>query len=149
MREIFLLVRFTNCLDNFCCHCTTINRLDAWQLKLEFCNSICFIRGLHLIPWIICGNFNAIISPQDKRKGAPNLVDLVDTQVICVKFDCFLLSHSWSSLYPRTYQFSLPRFGSSHTPLCLEFGAHISWAHVFSFEKSWYSNENLGTLIQD
>lgn len=68
---------------------------------------------------------------------------------IWVRLDCFLLSQNWSSLFPRTCQFALPRFGSDHAPIYLEFGPHFRRSRAFHFEKSWYSDENLDSLIQE
>lgn len=61
----------------------------------------------------------------------------------------FLLSHDWFSVFPNSTQSALPRFNSDHTPICLEFGSHTQRPRIFRLEKSWYTNENFCTLIND
>ena len=170
-----LTIEFTNRVDNSVWLCTTVYGPNARSLKSDFWNEIRFVRRLCPAPWVICGDFNTVFSPKDKNKGFPNLGELAASQSLIeelnlldpplhgrgytwtngqtdplwIRLDRFLLSHTWPSIYPRTCQYALPRFGSDHSPICIEFGAHLSQPRNFRFEKSWYSNEHLGALIQD
>lgn len=44
--------------------------------------------------------------------------------------------------------FALPRFGSDHASICLNFGSHLARPRIFHLDKSWYSIDNLSSLIQ-
>ncbi|XP_039115894.1 uncharacterized protein LOC120251441 [Dioscorea cayenensis subsp. rotundata] len=68
---------------------------------------------------------------------------------IWVRLDRFLYSHDWDSLYPRSTQFDLPKFGSDHSPICLKFGTHFKRSRLFKFEKFWYTNPDITILVQD
>lgn len=124
---------------------------------------------------MICGDFNVTFSLDDNNKRTPNLGDLLDAQnfledlnlvdpplhgrgftwtnrqvdQIWVRLDYFLLLQNWSTVFPRTCQYSLPRFGSDYTPICLEFGSQPLRSKTFCFEKSWYSDESLSSLMHD
>ncbi|XP_039141263.1 uncharacterized protein LOC120278582 [Dioscorea cayenensis subsp. rotundata] len=116
-----------------------------------------------------------MFSPNDKNRGIPNLGDLASAQnflnelnlvdpplhgrsftwtngqtdPIWTRLDRFLLSLDWFSAYPSSIQSALPRFGSDHAPVYLEFGPHTQRSRIFRLEKSWYNNDQLCSLIHD
>ncbi|KAH7676675.1 RNA-directed DNA polymerase protein [Dioscorea alata] len=156
-----ITVKFSNTDNNSSWACTTVYGPILRQLKIDFWQEIRTIRNLHP-------------DPLDKNKGDINPRDLATPQNLLgelnlidpplqgrrftwsngqanpcwVRLDRFLFSHNWSLLYPRNLQVALPRFGSDHSPICLEFGNHHSQPRLFRFEKSWYTNEQLENLIQ-
>lgn len=68
---------------------------------------------------------------------------------IQVKLDHFLVNSSWLELFPRVLQNCLPRLGSDHVPIRLEYGIHIPKPHPFRFEKAWFSANNFLDLIKE
>ena len=57
------------------------------------------------------------------------------------KLDRILVSVDWENKFPISTVHALPRAGSDHTPLLLDFGeqAHRGNKATFSFELSWLS----------
>ncbi|KAH7656135.1 DNA-(apurinic or apyrimidinic site) lyase protein, partial [Dioscorea alata] len=125
------------------------------------------------LPWVICGDFNSIFDPLDKLGGKHNREDLRHDQnflrdlqlieppslgrrftwtngqsnPIWVKLDRFLVNARWTSPFPRVFQNYLPRFGSDHVPIRLEFGSHTINPRAFRFEKAWCLSDNFEDLI--
>lgn len=167
-----LTVEFTNLADNTVWWCTSVYGPNLSHLKQSFWNEI---RACNTnLPWVICGNFNAIFAIEDKSCGVPNLRDIRCAQdLLCnlnlvepplvgrrftwtngqasptwVKLDRFLTNPRWNMLYPRAHQVSLPRLGSDHVPIRLEAGAFTPKARIFRFEQVWFSDDNLVELIK-
>ncbi|KAH7690203.1 RNA-directed DNA polymerase protein [Dioscorea alata] len=167
-------IEFSNTSNNSTWICTSVYDPVTRSLKVDFWNELRNIRSLHALPWIICGDFNTIFSIDDKNSGDLNSRDistsqnfledlnLIDpplhgrcytwsngqTEPIWVRLDRFLYSHDWIQLNPRSTQFALPRYGSDHSPICLNFGNHFPHPRTFRLEKSWYTNDQLENLIQ-
>ncbi|KAH7666231.1 RNA-directed DNA polymerase protein [Dioscorea alata] len=174
-KETFSIsIKFMNTSNNFTWICTCVYGPVTRSLKVEFWNELRNIRNLHALPWVICGDFNTTFSLDDKNTGDLNSKDISTSQSflddlnlidpplhgrsytwsngqsvpIWIRLDRFLYSHDWILSNPRTLQSALPRFGSDHSPICLDFGNHIPRHRIFRLEKSWYSNDQLETLIQ-
>lgn len=79
-----MLIRGTFCLTveffsknvNLTWRCTTVYGPNARSLKHAFWEELRACVGPPSIPWIICGDFNAIFSVDDKNSGLPNLDDI-------------------------------------------------------------------------
>lgn len=97
------------------------------------------------LPWVICGDFNAIFSLDDKSGGPLKLLDIRNASSflhdlslfepsamgrrftwsngqdnpIWVKLDCFVVNRTWVEHFPRLIQNCLPRLGSDHVPIRL------------------------------
>lgn len=68
-----LTVEFRDKRDNFIWRCTSVYGPTARTLKRSFWEELRSCGGDPLIPWVICGDFNAIFSVEDKPSGAHNL----------------------------------------------------------------------------
>lgn len=111
------------------------------------------------IPWVVCGDFNAIFSLEDKILGSHNLVDIHcaniflndfslleppstgrrftwsngQANLIWVKLDHFVVNQAWMAQFPKLSQNSLPRLGSDHVPIRLKMESHYSRPRTFLF----------------
>ncbi|XP_039129007.1 uncharacterized protein LOC120265183 [Dioscorea cayenensis subsp. rotundata] len=146
----------------------------ARALKRSFWEELWSCGGDPLIPWIICGDFNAIFSVEDKPSGAYNLQEICNanrfkwdlrlckppavgrkfswtngqSDPIWVKLDRFLVNSCCSDRFPRMLQKSLLRLGSDHLPIRLEVGGHFSLPRSFRFEKVWFMADGFREMIQ-
>lgn len=170
-----LTIEFTNQANRIIWMCTSIYGPNARHLKPQFWDEIRHCAPHSSVPWVICGDFNSIFDPFDKSNGsfhredirlAQNLVmelQLLEppsfgrhftwtngqSDPIWVKLDRFLVNPKWTKLFPRVLQNCLPRLGSDHVPISLEFGVHIPKPRPFRFEKVWCSADNFFDLIKD
>lgn len=169
-----LTVEFFSIQDLSLCHCTTVYGPNAKNLKADFWPEIRNCKPPPGIPWIICGDFNAIFSSLDKNSGnvcwddicdEQDLIrdlDLVETRLrgrrftwtnnqlnpTWVRLDRFLVTPNWLTRFPRAHQFGLPRFGSDHVPICLELGQHAFRPTYFKFQSSWYTTDDFTDKIK-
>lgn len=166
-----LSVEFTNLCDHSTWLCTTVYGPNLRHLKPSFWEKL---RNCHTdMPWVICGDFNAIFLVEDKNIGIPNLTDIRSAQsLVCdlnlvepplvgrkftwtngqsdpiwVHLDRFLVNQKWLDVFSRVHQTSLPRLGSDHVPLRLEAGSFLSKGRPFRFEQFWYSEVGITELI--
>lgn len=75
-----LTVEFYSIQDLSCWHCTTVYGPNARDLKLDFWSEIRNCKPPLGIPWIICGDFNAIFSTLDKNNGNVCWEDIRNSQ---------------------------------------------------------------------
>ncbi|KAH7684024.1 RNA-directed DNA polymerase protein [Dioscorea alata] len=174
-RSFSITLEFTNQSDNTIWACTGVYGPSSRPLKDDFRNELRTIGNLHSLPWVICGDFNLQFTSNDKNKGDLHAREIVTSQNLLndlnlvdpplhgrrftwsngqadstwVRLDRFLYSHNWTQLFPRSIQSALPRIGSNHSPICLDFGNHLFRPRIFHLDKSWYSNPQLENLIQD
>lgn len=125
------------------------------------------------MPWVICGDFNAIFSLEDKGGWNPNLADIRDANSlmhdlclheppafgrrftwtngqenpIWVKLDRFIVNRVFGDLFPRMIQNCLLRLGSDHVPIRLEIGMHCAKPRQFRFENAWITSEGFSDLV--
>ncbi|XP_039141337.1 uncharacterized protein LOC120278673 [Dioscorea cayenensis subsp. rotundata] len=169
-----ITLEFTNTSLNIKWACTSVYGPNDRTLKFEFWNELRTVRNLHELSWLICGDFNTSFTFNDKNNGIPNPREIANAQQflgdlnlidpplhgrkftwtngqpnpLWVRLDRFLYTHDWPLFFPRTIQSSFPRIGSDHSPIYLDFGNHYTRSRIFRFEKSWYSNDLLESLIQ-
>lgn len=156
-------VDFLSIKDNFAWCCTSVYGPNARSLKSDFWEELRGCGVSPTVPWVLCGDFNAIFSLEDKTKGEPNLADICSAnsllQDLClfeppavgrrftwtngqadpiwVKLDRFVVNSAFSSRFPRLIQNCLPRLGSDHVPIRLEGGMHCASPRLFRFELAW------------
>ncbi|XP_039113723.1 uncharacterized protein LOC120249283 [Dioscorea cayenensis subsp. rotundata] len=162
----------------------TLVHLGEFSLTMEFvakkgnlrwrCTTLTDVYGVGGIPWVICGDLNAIFNLEDKPSGNYNWEDISKANTflqdlalqepppvgrrftwtnnqeepIWVKLDRFLINNEWLTHFPRVVQMSLPRLGSDHVPLRLEVGNHISRPRLFRYEWVWSTVEGFQELVQ-
>lgn len=61
-----ITVEFRSKKDNFTWRCTSVYESNARAQKHSFWKELNNYGGDLLVPWVICGNFNAIFSKEDK-----------------------------------------------------------------------------------
>lgn len=66
---------------NFCRRCTKVYGPNARALKQSFCQELRACEGPAAVPWIICGEFNAILALEDKDGGLQNLEDIRNANI--------------------------------------------------------------------
>lgn len=71
-----LMVEFYSKKGNFIWHCTMVYGPNARSHKVAFWEELRECAGATNVPWIVCGDFNAIFSLEDKPSGVPNLDDV-------------------------------------------------------------------------
>ena len=169
-----LTVEFLRLKDNFLWLCTSVYRLNSRSLKQSFWDEIRTCNGAISLPWVICGDFNAIFYIQDKMSGIPNLEDIHSAHVLIgdlnliepptfgrmftwtngqveptwVRLDRFQVNSDLTSHFPKVIQICLPWLSSDHVLIQSESGLHISKPRPFHFELAWYSTDGFGELIQ-
>lgn len=89
MNTFSLTIEFVSKKDNFIWRCTTVYGPNARSLKVAFWEELRECASATNVPWIVCGDFNAIFSLEDKSSGAPNLEDV--RQANALMFDLSLL----------------------------------------------------------
>lgn len=169
-----ITVKFRDKRDNFSWRCTSVYGPTARAHKQIFWEELRSCGGDPMIPWIICGDFNAIFTMEDKPSGAPNLQEIRianrfmwdlrlcepptvgrrytwtngQRDPIWVKLDRFQVNSPWSDRFPRMLQKSLPRLGLDHVPIRLEVGEHFSTPRSFRLELVWYTVEGFREMVQ-
>ncbi|KAH7690436.1 DNase I-like protein [Dioscorea alata] len=74
--EFSLMVDFCSTSEQFRWRCTSVYGPTVRSRKREFWAELRGYVANSNIPWVICGDFNAIFSVGDKTTGTPNLVDI-------------------------------------------------------------------------
>ncbi|KAH7662798.1 DNase I-like protein [Dioscorea alata] len=169
-----LTLDFLTVGDNRSWRCTTVYGPNARAAKQAFWDEVHGCAAPPGMPWIICGDFNAIFNVGDKNSGPHNLGDLRmanallqdlalreppsigrrfswtngQADPIWVKLDRFLVNSDCDRIFPMMIQNSLPRLGSDHVPIRLEAGIHASKPRPFRFELVWSTVEGFHELIE-
>lgn len=74
---VFSLTKdFLSVKENLWWSCTAVYGPNVRSLKPAFCEELRTCRCSTNIPWVVCGDFNAIFSIDDKRGGDRNLMDI-------------------------------------------------------------------------
>lgn len=138
------------------------------------------IRAGRLIdkPWLLGGDFNAILSPMEKKGGTlGSLISMTDFQNfvagvglmdagfvgnpftwsnnqvgkknIKARLDRVLLSDSWLERAPAIVIKHLMREPSDHSPLLIYQSQVATGPSRFVFQHMWLENENFKTIIRD
>lgn len=81
--EVFsLTVEFTSRLDSLTWRCTAVYEPNSQSLRIDFWNKIRYVRSLSSTTWVLCGDFNTVISLNDINRGYPNLGSLALVQTL-------------------------------------------------------------------
>ncbi|RVW22689.1 Transposon TX1 uncharacterized 149 kDa protein [Vitis vinifera] len=132
------------------------------------------IEGLWNGPWCVAGDFNVILSPEERNRGGSlnsnmrrfseviedlELEDLpmvggpftwiggVNNQSFS-KLDRFLVNEGWDSHFGDARQFVLPRSVFDHFPVLLDGGGLRRGPSPFRFENMWLKVEGVKDLLK-
>lgn len=119
-------------------------------------------------PWLLCGDFNATLKPEDRNKQPDwrELADFGDTvsklslidiglngrqftwsnareRPALARLDRFLVFAEWSSTFPNSAQHALPNTSSDHCPLLLTACTGFKRSKLFRFENCWLSSDSI------
>lgn len=181
------VVLSTNHLIN--CMVSRQEHPDPWQMSLVY-GPACpqsrpdFLELLHEVgrsfqgDWVIMGDFNMLLTSEDKRGGKPiagpsrnpfrffvdefELIDLgfigfpftwsnkrVGSALVQERLDRGFANSSWKLTYPEASITHLQAFRSDHRPLLFQlYSSQPSLAKPFRFESMWVTHLGTGTIIQ-
>ncbi|KAH7659258.1 RNA-directed DNA polymerase protein, partial [Dioscorea alata] len=169
-----LSIDFKSISDSFCWRCTAVYGPNARSAKVAFWEELNVSFSGSAMPWVVCGDFNAIFAKEDKACGVPNWEDIRQANAftqqfglfepplvgrmftwtngqanpLWVKLDRFLVNNAWALRIPRLAQNCLPRVGSDHVPIRLEVGKHRSLVRPFRFELVWLSADGFQDIVK-
>ncbi|WMV44404.1 hypothetical protein MTR67_037789 [Solanum verrucosum] len=132
-------------------------------------------RGLFSGPWVLCGEFNTVRYPTEKRDGIRinrsmtefsdfiedmELIDIDlyggkytwkkgDRHTTAARLDRFLLSEEWDTNFSCIKQSVLSRVVSDHSPLLLQCGEWGQSNSYFKFENWWLHTEGFNAKVRD
>jgi exonuclease III len=112
-------------------------------LKDDFFGELLDIKPVQNIPWVLCGDFNVTLAPDERNttsqnwRGMFNFADLINNLDLIdlplngrrftwsnerddptmAKLDRFLISTYWNSIMPNLTQRALPNTSSDHCPI--------------------------------
>ncbi|KAA3467540.1 reverse transcriptase [Gossypium australe] len=125
------------------------------------------------LPWLILGDFNAILSPKDKKsdrtigkrcKFFGNFIDVCNLQDLgfigtfftwqrgntSARLDRALANDAWISEFPHTLVYHLPRIKSDHRPILIKTNPELSLprGRPFCFLAGWTKHANFKELVR-
>lgn len=131
--------------------------------KLEFLQELEEIRDLHAGPWLVAGDFNLLVNPEDKSNDRINrhmmarfrtLLNSLELKELYLngrrytwsnerarptleKIDHVFTTISWEEMHPTSYLMALGSAISDHCPLLLDLNAELCLGRRFKFESFW------------
>ncbi|KAL0410725.1 UNVERIFIED_CONTAM: hypothetical protein Slati_3662200 [Sesamum latifolium] len=155
-------------------HCPAVS-----CFKPVFWQSLNEIHQSFTGPWLVMGDFNAVLSQVEKRGGKPfasasrnslgdeldscNLIDLGFSGYkftwsnkrpgmtnIQSRLDRGVANAEWCLLYPKAHILHLPPFTSDHSPLLLDTQpTSVNRPRPFFFEEMWLQDFSCESLVAD
>nr|CAD1838247.1 unnamed protein product [Ananas comosus var. bracteatus] len=133
------------------------------NLRPDFFLEIRAIGERAMGAWTVLGDFNVLLSVQDKNGPYANITDILNFREVVhdlglldlpllnksftwsngrgaptlERLDRAFISNSWLLAFPRSTLRALPRPRSDHTPLVLAAFTFIPHANLFRFESYW------------
>ncbi|KAA3465253.1 LINE-1 reverse transcriptase isogeny [Gossypium australe] len=122
------------------------------------------------IPWILMGDFNAILAPEDKQ--SPHTIskrcnlfgNFIDSDLgfscpnftwqrggTSVKLDRALANDTWMASFPHCLVSNLPRIKSDHRPILLYTRTDMNLAkgRPFRFLAGWTKHHNFSSFVKE
>lgn len=133
------------------------------QEKLDFLQEQVDIRDLHAGPWMVVGDFNLLVNPEDKSndrinrrmlarfRAKLNMLELKElylngrrytwsnerARATLEKVDHVFCTPSWEDMYPKCCLTAIGTAISDHCPLLLDLHADLCMGKRFKFEAFW------------
>lgn len=133
------------------------------DLKPAFFQELRGINGTAVDAWVVLGDFNTLLSTNDKNGSPVNTAEILQFREAINKAGLFdvpllnraytwtngrcsptlerldraLVSLNWHLLFPRSSLKALLRPRSDHWPLLLSASTFVPQAHIFSFKSFW------------
>ncbi|GMJ02918.1 hypothetical protein HRI_003961000 [Hibiscus trionum] len=156
------------------CFLTVVYASPQAQYMRHLWDQLCDLNPGDERPWIIGGDFNALLHLDDRRGGQSG------RNYVCRKFqdfvfscalqeavfkgskytwsrgdlyerlDRFLINAKWADSYPNCMVRHLQRIGSDHRPilLCMESGVPTMNAKVFRYVFAWHGSEGYDDVVE-
>ncbi|KAF7816694.1 reverse transcriptase [Senna tora] len=111
------------------------------------------LSSLHNLPWLVGGDFNEILS-SDEKWGGPKFTwcnKRPNGQIVFERLDRFLGNAAWVNLFPHSVNFHLPRIRSDHNPMLLR-SRPIQGnrnARPFRCERIWINHPDFLNVVQE
>lgn len=125
------------------------------------------------LPWLLFGDFNVTLWPQDRSSQGQhqyqsarfrttiNQLQLMDLRLqgriytwssdrecpTFVRLDRFLISTSWSTIFPHTSQIALPNTTSDHCPTICQAQTKFPTSNTFKMENNWLKHTGFKELV--
>ncbi|XP_060202677.1 uncharacterized protein LOC132631093 [Lycium barbarum] len=129
-------------------------------------------------PWAVCGNFNSIITSEEKQGGKPHRLNksipfieclqdcgLMDMgyvgcnftwcnershdQIIWKRLDMVVVNDNWNGLFPITEVLHLPRVSSDHCPILISYGnQNENHIKYFRFLNFWVDQDDFLEVVK-
>jgi exonuclease III len=132
------------------------------------------IRPQTSIPWLLCGDFNVTLLPQDRNtasaqwRGPILFADLISQLGLInlnlhgrnytwsnaradpsmARLDRFLISTEWNALFPNSLQKSLPNTSSDHCPVLYTANTNFRVSRLFRFENCWLRSRDFVSFVR-
>lgn len=143
--------------------------------KIVFLQEIVDVRDLQAGPWMLLGDFNLLVNPEDKSNNAINrrmmarfraklnLLELKElylnrrrytwsnerAEATLEKIDHVFCRNSWEDLYPTCCLSALGSTISDHCPMLLEMNADLAIGRRFKFEAFWTKAEGFMEQVSE
>lgn len=147
----------------------------SWaSARQQFFHELDNIKPPDDIPWMICGDFNTILDPEDRSSQISNWrepvrfaqlissLGLINLNLLGRKYtwsnarqaptmarlDRFLVSSAWRMGFPNSKQEALPNTSSDHCPLLYTTSTKFKKSAFFRFENFWLKSNEFKDYIQ-
>ncbi|RVW73021.1 hypothetical protein CK203_057450 [Vitis vinifera] len=129
---------FKNSEDGFMWMFTGVYGPTLRRERESFWEELGAIKGLWNGPWCAAGDFNAILSPEERNRGGRMNSNMRR----------FLFNEGWDNHFGDVRQCVLPRPVSDHFPILLDVGGGRRGPSPFRFENMWLKVEGVKELMK-
>lgn len=126
------------------------------------------------LPWLICGDLNVTLQPQDRPDNTSHRVQTSKFRAVVdglqlqdlrlqgraytwsndhdspsfARLDRFMVSIAWSQTFPNSVQTAIPNTASDHCPLICQVQTRFPSSNIFRLENSWIKNQEFSDLVK-
>ncbi|XP_019242211.1 PREDICTED: uncharacterized protein LOC109222297 [Nicotiana attenuata] len=169
-----ITIKFSGKLQEYVWHLSSIYAPNDRREREKVWWEVGAARGLFNGPWVVCGDFNTVRYPSEKKncnRFTRSMLDfsefindkgLADIHLmggrftwkkgvdhnIAARLDRFLVSEEWDEGFRNINQSILHRVTSDHSPLLLQSGNWEPVKSYFKFENWWLLTEGFNERIK-